>query len=214
MIGQKDFFSSSANAGGQVSASGFDTPTALAFDSQGNLYVSDGRNSRVLKFSAPLGPSAGNATASAVWGQSNFATRGVPQQASSSTISVPGGLAVDGGGNLYVSAPADNRVLIFSTSTTLGGAAKSVLGQTDFATTTANTGASPQASPNSLSGPSDVKVDQSGNVVVADTGEQPGAGVSAQREIRQPRVGAKRFRLERTQPDQAGEHQLPVSDGD
>ena len=93
----------------------------------------------------------------------------LPQQASSSTISVPGGLAVDGSGNLYVSAPADNRVLVFSTGTTLGGAAKSVLGQSDFATTTANTGAFPQASPNSLSGPSDVKVDQNGNVVVADT---------------------------------------------
>jgi uncharacterized protein (TIGR03437 family) len=169
VVGQKDFFGNSANAGGQVSAAGFDTPTALAFDSQGNLYVSDGRNSRVLKFSAPLGPSTGSSAASAVWGQSNFATRGVPQQASSSTISVPGGLAVDGSGNLYVAAPADNRVLIFPTGTTLGSAAKSVLGQSDFATTTANTGATPQASPNSLSGPSDVKVDQSGNVVVADT---------------------------------------------
>ena len=170
VIGQRDFFSNSANSGGQVTGSGFDTPTALVFDSQGNLYVSDGRNSRVLRFSAPLGPSGGNPTATAVWGQSNFATRGTPQQASNSTIAVPGGLAIDGSGNLYVSAPADNRVLIFSTGTTLGGAAKSVLGQSDFATTTANTGAFPQASPNSLSGPADVKVDQNGNVIVADTG--------------------------------------------
>ena len=75
VIGQKDFSSSTANAGGQVSGSGFDTPNALAFDAQGNLYVSDGRNSRVLRFSAPLGPSAATPTASAVWGQSNFATR-------------------------------------------------------------------------------------------------------------------------------------------
>jgi uncharacterized protein (TIGR03437 family) len=169
VIGQKDFTSNGANAGGQVSGSGLDTPTALAFDSQGNLYVSDGRNSRVLKFPAPLGPSSG-ATASAVWGQSNFATRGTPLQASSSTIAVPGGLAVDGNGNLYVAAPADNRVLIFSTSTTLGGAAKAVMGQTDFATTAANSGAFPLASPNSLSGPADVKLDQNGNVTVADTG--------------------------------------------
>ena len=169
VIGQKDFFSNSANAGGQVSGSGLDTPTALAFDSQGNLYVSDGRNSRVLRFSAPLGPSSGNPTASAVWGQSNFAARGTPLQASSSTIAVPGGLAIDGSGNLYVAAPSDNRVLVFSTSTTLGGAAKSVIGQSDFATTTANTGAFPLASANSLSGPADVKVDQNGNVFVADT---------------------------------------------
>ena len=114
VIGQKDFVSSSANAGGQVSGAGFDTPSALAFDAQGNLYVSDGRNARVLKFSAPLGPSVGNPTASAIWGQSNFATRATPQQASASTITVPGGLAIDGSGNLYVASPNDNRVLVFS----------------------------------------------------------------------------------------------------
>jgi len=170
VIGQKDFFGNSANAGGQVTGSGFDTPTALAFDPQGNLYVSDGRNSRVLRFAAPLAPPGGNPTATAVWGQSNFAARGTPPQASNLTIAVPGGLAIDGNGNLYVSAPIDNRVLVFSTTTTLGGAAKSVLGQSDFATTTANAGAFPQASPNSLTGPADVKVDQNGNVIVADTG--------------------------------------------
>src|ERR1035437_5147241 len=169
VIGQVDFFSNSVNAGGPVSGSGFDTPTALVFDAQGNLYVSDGRNSRVMKFSAPLGPPGGNPMASGVWGQSNFATRGAAQPASSSTITVPGGLAIDGSGILYVSAPADTRVLVFSTATTPGGAARIVLGQSDFATTTPNTGAYPQASPNSLWGPADVKVDQNGNVFVADT---------------------------------------------
>ena len=82
---------------------------------------------------------------------------------------MPGGLAIDGSGNLYVAAPSDNRVLVFSTATTLGGAAKSVLGQSDFTTTTANTGALPQASANSLASPADVKVDANGNVFVADT---------------------------------------------
>ena len=76
VIGQQSFLSGSANAGGAVSASGFDTPTGLVFDAQGNLYVSDFRNARVLKFSSPLGPSTSIASASAVWGQSNFAARG------------------------------------------------------------------------------------------------------------------------------------------
>src|SRR5262249_13003598 len=168
VIGQSGFFNSTANTGGSVSGSGLDTPIALALDSTGNLYVSDGKNARVLRFSAPLGPSAPNPAASTVWGQSTFGSRGVPSQPSASTISSPYGLAV-GGGNLYVSSPNDNRVLVFPLGAT-GGAAASVLGQSDFTTVTANTGAFPLASANGLSTPSDVKVDQNGNVFVADAG--------------------------------------------
>jgi uncharacterized protein (TIGR03437 family) len=168
VVGQRDLFSNTANAGG-VTASGFDTPVALTFDEQGNLYVADGRNSRVLRFPAPLGPSAPNPAATAVWGQSNFATRGASLQPTASTITAAEGLAV-AGGNLYVSAPSDNRVLVFPLGTTQGGAAASVLGQSDFATISANTGAFPLASANGLSVPTDVKLDQNGNLFVADSG--------------------------------------------
>ena len=168
VIGQADLFASAANAGAAVSASGLDTPVAMTFDAQDNLYVSDGRNSRVLRFSAPLGPTSPRAVASAVWGQSTFTARGVSQP-SASTISSSEGIAV-GGGNLYVSAPGDNRVLVFALGSTLGGAAASVLGQSDFATVSANTGAYPLASANSLSLPTDVKLDQNGNVFVIDAG--------------------------------------------
>jgi uncharacterized protein (TIGR03437 family) len=169
VIGQKDFFKSAPNGGVPISASGFDTPTGLVLDTQGNLYVSDGNNARVLRFSAPLGPSISNPSATAVWGQSNFAAGAVTPPATASTISVPGGLALDANGNLYVAAPNDNRVLVFQTGTTIGGVAKSVFGQSDFVSTTPNTGAYPLASPNTLSGPFDVKVDQNGNIFVADS---------------------------------------------
>jgi uncharacterized protein (TIGR03437 family) len=171
VIGQKDFLSNGANAGGAVSASGFDTPTGLAFDAQGNLYISDFKNARVLKFPAPLGPSMGTAMASAVWGQSNFAAHGSLPQGSASTMAGPGGLSVDGSGHLYVSVPAENRVLVFPLSITLGGAAINVIGQPDFTTTTANTGVFPLTSANTLAAPSEVKVDLSGNLFVADTGD-------------------------------------------
>ncbi len=55
-------------------------------------------------------------------------------------------------------------------STTLGAPAKNVWGQTDFITSTANTHAFPLASANSLASPVDVKVDASGNLFVADSG--------------------------------------------
>jgi uncharacterized protein (TIGR03437 family) len=170
VIGQADFVSAGANAGGSVSASGFSAPVALIFDAQNNLYVSDFNNARVLKFSAPLGPSGGNPAASGVWGQSNFSAHGIAQQASASTLSGPGGLAVDNNGNLYVAVPNDNRVLVFPVNTTPGAAAKSVLGQSNFTTTTANTGAAPLASQNTLFAPADVKTDQNGNIFVADYG--------------------------------------------
>ena len=168
VIGQKDLVSGTANGGGQVSASGLNTPAALLFDNQGNLYVADFNNARVLRFSAPLTANP-NPAAAGVWGQNNFVSRGVPQQASASTLSAPGGISV-GGGNLYVAVPRDNRVLVFPTATAVGAAAASVLGQTDFVSVTANGGAAPLASPSTLAQPGDVKVDASGNVFVADTG--------------------------------------------
>jgi uncharacterized protein (TIGR03437 family) len=170
VIGQKDFFSGGANANGNVSALAFDTPIGLAFDSSGNLYVADFRNARVLRFQAPLGAAAGNPAANGVWGQSNFASKGVPQQPSASSIAGPQAIAIDGAGNLYVTDLGDNRVLVFPLGTSLGATAKSVIGQSDFVTSTPNTGVAPLASPNTLSGVTDVKVDPSGNIFVADTG--------------------------------------------
>jgi len=167
VVGQRDFFGNTANAGGSVSGAGFDTPSGLAFDAAGNLYVSDARNSRVLRFAAPLGPSTPNPTATTVWGQSNITSRGVPPQPSSSTLSVPVGLAV-GGSTLYVASGVENRVLSYPLAA--GGPATGVLGQTDFVTTTANTGSTPLASANSLYGPGDVKLDANGNLFVADSG--------------------------------------------
>ena len=164
VIGQKDFLSSQADGGSTVSAAGLDLPSGLAVDSQNNLYVADGNNTRVLRFAAPV--AANNAAASAVWGQNNFTSRGVPLQASSTTMNGPAGIAVDVNGNLYVAVPHDNRVLIFPK--TSGAAATNVLGQTDFTTTAANLSVFPQASPSTLSGPADVKVDSNGNIFIAD----------------------------------------------
>jgi uncharacterized protein (TIGR03437 family) len=169
VIGQKDLFSGTANAGGNISAIGLDTPLAVAFDPAGNLYVADFRNNRVLRFPAPLGPATGNPAANGVWGQSNFASRTVPQQATASSLIGPEGIAADNSGNLYVTDVGNNRVLVFPLGTTLGASAGKVIGQSDFGTSTANTGVAPMASPNTLSGAADVKVDQNGNVFVADS---------------------------------------------
>jgi uncharacterized protein (TIGR03437 family) len=169
VIGQKDFVSVAANANGSTSANGFDLPLGMTFDPAGNLYVADFRNARVLRFAAPLAQGAVNPAANAVWGQVNFANRGVPPQPTASSIAGPEGIAIDGSGNLWVGDIGGNRVLVFPLSTAIGAAAKNVLGQSDFVTATANVGVAPLASPNTLSSPADVKVDGSGNVFVADS---------------------------------------------
>ncbi len=169
VIGQADFVSNASNRGSTPSASTLYAPSGLAFDGQGNLYVADYGNTRVLRYASPVGGAA-NIAANAVWGESNLTTRGVPAQASASTMAGPIAVAVDGGGNVYAAVPQNNRVLVFPPGAVGGGAANEVIGQTDFVTTTANTGAFPLASANTLYGPGDVKVDAGGNVYVADAG--------------------------------------------
>jgi len=174
VLGQPDFTSSSPDRGLTVSAAGFDSPFSLTFDIQHNLYVSDFQNTRVLKFAAPL---TGASVATAVYGEADFITRGVPQIPTASSMAGPTGIALDATGNLYVAVPNDNRVLVFAAGAKAGAAATNVLGQPDFTTTTVNTGAFPQASATSLSGALgggvvglDVKLDVQGNVLVADSG--------------------------------------------
>ena len=102
-------------------------------------------------------------------GAVEFNVQDLPQQATASTLGGPAGISVDNNGSLYVAASRDNRVLAFPLTPSIGGTAKLVLGQSDFTSTAANAGVFPQASSNSLSAPNDVKVDQNGNVFVADT---------------------------------------------
>lgn len=165
VLGQPDFHSGAPNAGKTVSGSAFNTPSGLLFDTHDNLYVADFLDSRVLKFPAPVTAAS---TAGVVYGQSKFTTVGVPQLPTASSMAGPQNLALDAAGSLYVAVPHDNRVLVFASGAASGDAAKSVLGQPDFATVTLNTGAFPQASATSLAAAAAVAVDAEGDVLISD----------------------------------------------
>lgn len=168
VVGQPDFNTAQANRGGnQAGPTGFDTPAGLAFDAQGNLYVSDRNNSRVLKFNAPFAP---NASAAAVIGQPDFTTRAAPGEPGGATLAGPAGLAVDSSGKLYVADPNDNRAMIFPANSSGMSSASELLGQLSFTSVAPNADAFPQASASSFFGVTDVKVDSEGNIYVADTG--------------------------------------------
>ena len=54
ILGQKDRLSTTAKGPGTDFAAGFSNPTAVVTDTQGNLYVADSGNNRVLRFPVPL----------------------------------------------------------------------------------------------------------------------------------------------------------------
>ena len=149
VIGQPDFFTTNA-AGpnrGTASATGLDTPVGLAVDAQGNLYVVDAGNNRVLRYPSPF--SQTTQTPNLVIGQPGFTTR-TPNTggASASTFDFTPGLSTyaaalnfDPAGNLWVADPLNNRVLRFPASAlgpnaANGPAADLVLGQSNFSSTT------------------------------------------------------------------------------
>ncbi len=87
VFGQPDLFAYRCNngvAGGDVAGLGADSlcgPARMAVDAQGNLYVADSGNNRVLEYNTPFNsssgePGAGDESADFVYGQGGvFTTR-------------------------------------------------------------------------------------------------------------------------------------------
>jgi uncharacterized protein (TIGR03437 family) len=145
-------------------------PYGLAVDSQGNLYVADSLNSRVLRFPAPFANSSSLEKADLVLGQPDFNTA-VPSPTQSG-MGTPYGVAISGTNGLLVSDLAFNRVLYFkftsngtfTAGSDNGRAASKVYGQQDFF------GTGPGSSNTQLNGPRHIAADSSGRPYVADTG--------------------------------------------
>jgi uncharacterized protein (TIGR03437 family) len=185
VIGQPNLMSSQANyspSNTQLSqaqipnSTGLSVPTGLAVDSNGNLYVADSGNGRVLRFPQPFSqPSGSLQTANLVLGQSSFTTK--IQDPSQSTMNTPYGLALFNGptgvsnaGGLAVSDLVHNRILIFNKPAggdfTSGQAASIVLGQQNFTSTSIPA----TATTASLNAPRHIASDTSDFLYVADTG--------------------------------------------
>ena len=131
VYGQNGSFTSNAVNNGGVSANRLSTPQGVVLDSSGNLYVADEANNRVLFY-----PS-GSTTATRVYGQGGSFTSNTPDAGgvTASSLYQPYGLAVDSGGNLYVSDYQNNRVLYYPSGSTT---ATQVYGQSgSFSTNTA-----------------------------------------------------------------------------
>ena len=96
---------------GQASAAQFDLPTALAFDSAGNLYVADTNNHRIRRIAATT------AVVTTIAGNGMEAFAGDNGLATAASIDSPNGLAIDPAGNLYIADTHNGRVREVSAAT-------------------------------------------------------------------------------------------------
>jgi hypothetical protein len=128
-----------------------------------------------------------SATATRVYGQPNFTSKGYNQNGnvSANTLAQPGQMVTDSQGGLYIADTYNNRVLYYSPGVTT---ASRVYGQVNFTTSDQNHGG---ISATSLSHPYGVALDSSGGLYVADMGNSrvlyyPSGNTTATRVYGQP----------------------------
>jgi uncharacterized protein (TIGR03437 family) len=146
-------------------ANSLNSPSGLALDAQGNLWVADTGNGRVLRFAAPFSQvGTGMISANLVIGQASFTSQLL--DASSTTMHSPVSLAFTSDGSLLVSDLSHNRVLFFQQPLATGMAATKVVGQTDFFSSSPN-GTPPD--PARFSGPFGIATDAQDRLYVCDS---------------------------------------------
>ena len=103
--------------GGMATSAQLTDPVGVAVEGSGNLFIADGSGSRIRKVSA-----SGVITTVAGTGAPGFSGDG--GAATSAQLNSPYGVAVDGGGNLFIADPVGSRIRKVSASgviTTVAG---------------------------------------------------------------------------------------------
>ena len=190
VIGQNDVYSTGPNGPGITTfTTGLNAPAGLAV-LNGDLYVSDSGNNRVLRFRAPFSAPAGQQLIPDLCiGQSSFGSRtaNAPAgQISATGLSAPGYLRFDKSNNLWVADAGNNRVLrydaadISKATTPFGLVAKLEIGQLDFISkqpALPNSDAGRQTF-NQLASPTAINLDSAGRLYIADFDPNLGSAMS------------------------------------
>ena len=139
--------------GGPASQAQLNHPEGVAVDASGNLYIADTGNNRIRKISPD-----GIITTVAGNGIAGFSGDNGP--ASQAQLNQPEGVAVDASGNLYIADTDNDRIREVRTD----GVIVTIAGDAGFS------GDGGPASQAQLNHPEGVAVDASGNLYIADTG--------------------------------------------
>jgi uncharacterized protein (TIGR03437 family) len=163
----------SGDGGPATSASLYD-PDAVAMDVSGNLFIAEYGNNRIRKASA-------SGIITTVAGNGSYGFSGDGGLATSAALGGPGGVAVDGSGNLFIADEGNNRIRKASASgiiTTVAGTGPSC---EEFEPPLCGgySGDGGPATSAGLDGPIGVAVDGSGNLFIADFGNSRIRKVSA-----------------------------------
>ncbi|MEZ5366821.1 MAG: hypothetical protein R2748_31905 [Bryobacterales bacterium] len=168
VIGQPDFSSAAANPdtgqGQSPTATSLFVPRGLALSQNGDLWVADTGNNRVLRFPKPI-EQEGRIRADVVLGQTGF-TSAISAAVTARSLSLPRDVAVGAFGQIYVSDTGNNRILEYAPDPTNGVAAIRVFGQNSFDRGAASSTTSAQ----SLNAPAGLHVDDRELLYVADAG--------------------------------------------
>ncbi len=139
--------------GGQATAAGLNTPTSLALDDAGNLYIADISNQRIRKITT-------GGIITTIAGTGGIGSIGDGGPATAGRFDNPQGVTVDSAGNVYVADLNNNKVRKISISGTI-----TTVAGTGSATFSGDGG---PASSATLNHPSGVKIDFLGNLYIAD----------------------------------------------
>lgn len=147
----------------QGNDSGLWSPENVAVDSNGDVFVADTCNARVLRFASPFTQQVQNLQrANLVLGQTSFFGQPI-RDLSRQTLRSSYGLAFTASRSLVVSDPSANRILYFKRPTggdfKSGDAAANVFGQKDFTSSTTTVFSSPRG----------IAIDPDDQLYVADT---------------------------------------------